>query len=407
MAVIVPFPGQVARPEIPLNTIAELAQETYTSAGGVLTPFTDIPPEYLSPQRKECFFGCRVHYKTMGGIEKNRLGFIGKLDPFTVKKRDVIPLVETPPQLVERTLKEIQATRRKSGLLVAAYEDPQFEIEKFLTQGMISSLQVFDLPESKYTLWPIENEVIIDEIVSSFTDKKVFLFDGAQHFKAARHLRNRAQNEDKKVDEKQHYPLTLFLNIYDFGVNLGSYQHLAPLPPTFDINRFILACDPFFDAQIYHWNSDEEREHTFQEFQEDLRIHGTTEIAIGACFSGIPQFFLFTLKQEVSPDEFLPVDLPDEMHQFSIVFLKHFFIEQNLWKDAEPKWNQVLLAQSMKSAFMQFRQKKSSALFFLPPPNKKNLLQLAKRNKRVPFGAVRIEPPMQKGLVSEPVEDVL
>lgn len=405
MAEIIPFTGFRLKPDTPEKILTALFAGAGAPSDGD-RPGKEVPSAaYLHKDPEPCFYGYRVDYQTIGGLEKNRLGFIGRLNPFHIEKPDVIPVVDSPAALTEQSLVQMKASGYKQGLLTTVYEDPQFDVERLLTQGMVQSAQEVSIGGQRHVLWPISNTMVIKALKAFFESRFCFPVDGLQYFRAARRYYHERQDAGEAVDPETCFPMALFLNIYDFGVHLEASQYLVPRMPDFQINQFVLQCHDTFDIKNYPWENKTEKALVFEEFKEDLRLHGTTDVAVGACFAGEPQFFLFTLKPGMAGKASLPADVPVPYHPFSAIYLQKLFIEKYCWQDRLPEDGDggVRIVAGMDEALAQVSEGHWGAAFFLPPPNKRNLLKLAQKRLRLPYGAIHVHPPCPVGLVSDQI----
>ena len=404
MATIAPFSGLSPRPKLPLEDLLTPGTGDLTGLGGrpsLCLP--DLVEEYLRQEDSPCYYAYRVDYRTVGGLEKSRLGLIARLDPFNIDARDVLTAVDAAPGLVDASVEHLQSTGLKSGLVVAGYEDAQFEVERILVRGLVSSPIVCALPGEKHTVWPLRNHSALEELTAYFAQRECFLFDGVHHFRAARRVRDTAPGDRDPGEPTALYPLALLVNVYDFGVSLGAYHYLVPPAGDFDLNTFVLTASAHFDVKTYRWGEGYSREHAFGEFQEDFRIHATSRIVVGAYFPGERQFFLFSLKEDIDRVSVLPPDVSSLLHGFAIVFLRRVFLEQYWWKGEanRQRWNDVALTPDMEDAVKRADEDDFGAAFFLHPPHKRSLVNLARKGKRLPIGSVRLDPTHRCGLVMD------
>ena len=397
MALIVPFSGFTA--------VAD-------TTDGRTVPGSNPPPTRSRPFDREedaaappepTFYAYRVDYRTLGGIEKSRTSLIAKLDPFDVESRQVAPVVDTRPGASAAAADTLARSGIKSGLVVAAYEDPQFEVERLMALCPALHTAAFAAGDQMHTVWPLTRRRAADQIAAFFRDKLCVPFDGIEHFRAARRLKDEAHAHQLALPDAAFYPLVLLVNVYDFGANLNADCTAVPPLADFDLNRFILRCHERFDVQTYPWQPDAARAATFRRFQEDFRIHGTTEIAIGACFPGERQFFLFTLKEGEDARRMLPPDVPAVLATFSAPYLRRVFVEDLYWQEAPPPdaWTQTVVFAEPARALAALDRGDAGAVFFLNPPGKRGLMELAAARARLPAGAVRLEPPAPEGLIHE------
>jgi len=336
-------------------------------------------------------------------MEKSRIGLVARLDPFEVEKRQVMASVDASPGLVAATVEELRRNRIKTGFVVAGFEDPQFELERILVREVGSCPLVVKTGNARHTIWPLRKSRDLEEIVDGLRAKECFLFEGVHLFRAARRIRDIAQEEKWGLPEEEFYPLAYLVNVYDFGVALEARHYLLPEREDFDINRYVLEADRFFEIRTYRWDKKEDREHARAEFEEDLRIHATNRVVVGAAFRGEKQFFLFILKENLDRSALLPPDVSSLFHNFSVVYLRRLFVEKYYWKEENPEenWRRTVAAPGVTRALRRIEKEKFGAAFFHHPPTKRSLANLARRGKRLPAGCIRLTPPALPELVMD------
>ncbi len=407
MAKIVPFAGIRPRPELPLQTLlTEAAPQSIGCGDSPHVGLPEFPPESLIRDTTPVYYAYKVDYRTDGGIQKTRLGLVGRIDPFPTDRREVLPAVDAAPHLVDSTVEHLTTTRLKTGCVVAGYEDAQFEVERILVRSMTRSPLVVNLPGQRHTVWPVTTRRAVDRLSRFFRDKECILFEGTHHVRAARRIRDVAHTERWDVTDEDLYPMVHLLNVYDFAVSLASDHYLIPRADHFDLNQFVLKTSTFFDVQNYPWGAGRTRDHALGEFDENLRIYATNRVTIGAYFPGEPQLFLFVLKENVDRVSVLPPEVSSSFYTFSVIYLRRLFLERYYWESDErtAPWNQVVTAQTLPEALRYADETDScGAAFFLAPPTKRSLGNLARKGKRLPPGSARLHPPAIYGLIMDPL----
>jgi len=370
-----------------------------------IAPFTCMPAAHAGAAAAPAhgapaFYAYRVDYRTAGGLEKTRLGLVARINPFKIEDPDVIPIAEPEPGRTEEALAALRTGGVKTGVVIAGYEDAHFEVERILGRDPSAPPRVQALASETHAVWPVAGQRAAGELARFFAPKTCVPFDGIHHFKAARRFRD----ETRGVAEQALYPLALLVNVLDFGVSFGSYAYLAPPREGFNVNRFVAACDERFALQDYRWENEADRACAFREFHEDLRIRGTTEIAVGAAFAGTRQFLLFTPKEGVPAASLLPPDTPPALHEFSVLHLRHGFIARRYFEteNAADAWHRVAAFANPDEALAAL-ETRGGAAFFVSPPNKRALMALAQARRRLPPGSVRLNPGVPEGLFAEKI----
>jgi uncharacterized protein (DUF1015 family) len=268
---------------------------------------------------------------------------------------------------------------------------------------------VVNLPEQKHTVWSVQQPNALRQLVGCFEQKECFLFDGVHHYRAARRVRDIAVEEQWDVGEEALYPMVHLVNVYDFGVSLGSTHYLVPPVPDFDLNRYVLRTSTFFDVHTYGWGRSRSRAEAQYDFDEDLRIHATNRIAVGVYVPGETQFFLFVLKEGVDRVSVLPPDVSSLYYPFSVVYARRVFAERYYWNQEEgvAPWDTVASASTIDEAVERADREGFGIAFFIYPPTKRNLANLARRGRRLPAGSIRLHPPSIRGLIMDPVSPCL
>ena len=352
------------------------------------------------PPGAPALYAYRVDYRTAGGLEKTRLGIVAGIDPFKVENPDVVPIAEAEPARTEAALAALRTAGVKTGVVVAGYEDAHFEVERILGRGPSVPPRVHARAHETHAVWPVSGGRAARELARFVALKACVPFDGLHHFKAARRFRD----EMRGAAEQAFYPLALLVNVLDFGMSFGSYTYLAPPREGFDINRFVAACDESFTLQDYRWEDDAGRARAWREFHEDLRIRGTTAVAVGAAFAGTRQFLLFTLKENVPPASLLPPDTPTALHEFAVMHLRLGFVARRYFEteDAAQAWNRIAVFPTPDEALAAL-DARGGAAFFVSPPNKRALMALAQARRRLPPDSVRLNPGVPEGLFTEKI----
>lgn len=368
-------------------------------------PFLDgIAAGVLAEDAEPSLYVYRHEYRTPTGLDKSRTGFVGLLDLTGPGSRGVFHGSETSPGLVEHHRKALTRSGMKVGLAAALYEDSQFDVEKILEHAIRGRkpFQIFVNGE-RHMIWPTADRQIVGSIEEYFGGKECFLVDGLHHCRALVKQRTRARDAGEPVSDASFYPLVLFLNAFDFGTSLTGSHHLLRRLEAFDINEFVFRIDPYFDVGTYPFQNDATRRQSLGEFREDFRVHGFSEVVIGAYFRGNPQFFLFQLRPSAPRRSLVQADLPEEALLLDSTYLHHFFIGRCLLGKTPAEGAQVDYSWDLDEAVGLVDSGQYEAALFLNPPSKRRLIQVVRSGCRVPFGTVRLEPPARMGMVMHPI----
>ncbi len=353
------------------------------------------------------FYACRVDYRSEAGLEKTRTALVARVDPFATERKDVLPAVEAAPGGVEAALKELKRHGCKKVPVVAFYEDPQFEVERILSRSQAASVAVARSPGVTRRLWRINAARDISLLQNFFQVRECVLVDGIEYFRACRRLRESLRRTHPETEDEQFWPLLYLVNLYDFGVTLGSYQYLVPAENSFDLNKFVFEANSFFEVQTFPWRDAETRRKARTKLEEELRSRSIGRVAVGAAFRGEPQFFLFILKENVDRSLLLPPEISPRLYNTAVVFLRTLFVEKWYWRggDPEERWPLVTAVHTIAEALHRLEEQNYGACFFHAPPLKREVFNLALRNVRLPAYSIRLTPPAAPPLADKlPVE---
>ncbi|MBI4600827.1 MAG: DUF1015 family protein, partial [Planctomycetes bacterium] len=191
--------------------------------------------------------------------------------------------------------------------------------------------------------------------------------------------------------------LAVLINLFDFGVTLSAAALLVKDQPAFSINDAVLRLDPHFEVKAYAFGGTASLPRALTDFREDLRIRGFTESVIGACFAGVDNFFLLQLREGADRDELFLPDVRAPLKGFDSVLLRRVVLERCLAPGGAAL--EIGYCWGAEEAVAAVRTGRCRAAFFLNPPNKRKLVQLARAGLRLPPSSARLEPPVRKGLV--------
>lgn len=365
-----------------------------------------VPWPQQPPDEKEGLFIYRQDFRTEAGLDKSRLGLIGLLDGASDAK--IFATQDTEPFGVEECIAGITKTGIQESPVIAGVEDTHFELEKLLDRGMAADRPPdveLESSEGEHRIWKIEAPELIEDVRAFFRGKECFLLDGLHTYRALRRLGDREGQGRKKGGPDAPAPLcpmTMFLNYLDFGVNLRGVSVLIKKIADFSINDLALRMNALFDIKTYPFDGPSALPRALTDFREDLRVQGFTERVVGACFHGLDQFFLFTLRNDADAEKVFLPDVRGLERGFDSTVLRRVILERYV-RPADPEQNSLEYTWSPEEAIAAVRSGKFQAAFLLNPPNKRKLLRLARDGLRLPPGAARLEPPVHKHLVMKSV----
>ncbi len=376
----------------PETSAAAVAASTHgTGAPGESTCDVGVDDDLLFLDETLGFFVYRQEFRTDSGLDKSRLGLVALLDPDGDPSGPVYTTQDTEPYGVERCAEEISESTLQLTPLIAAVEDLKFELEKLLERGILLRDQPdisIELPQGdRHRLWKIEDPTLLGKLTEFFRGKECFLLDGIHSYRALRRL----------FPEDPLCPLTIFFNLFDFGVSLSASTLLVKDLPGLKINDVALRMEDFFETKTYPFAGPQQLPRALTDFREDLRIRGFTENVVGACFAGVDHFFLFQLREGVDRAKVFLPDVKPPHQEFDSVLLRSVLLEQYLGVSAAA--GAVDYTWSIEEAVAAVRSGKFGAAFFINPPNKRKLLNLARSGFRLPPGSARLEPPVRSRLV--------
>jgi hypothetical protein len=326
------------------------------------------------------------------------MGVVGLLDPEGDSSSQVHVVQDTEPFGVEKCLRDYQSRGLQDRFLVAAFEDAKFELERHLERGILLRKQPdLDLGldgGERHRLWKVEDAKLIADLQAFFRGKDCFLIDGLHAYRALRKLRDREPGHSSPP-----LPLAVFFNMFDFGMTLRAATLLFPGRADFNINDLALRLNRFFEVRTYPFTA-ATLPRTFADFREDLRLRGFTESAVGACFAGVNQFFIIELREGVERGEVFLPDVSQALHDFDAVLLRRVIIERYVGAGpgADPP-AALEYTWSPEEGLAAVRAGKFRAAFFLNPPQKRKLVDLARSGLRLPPGSARLDPPSRAGLI--------
>lgn len=415
MADVLPFQAVLFRPGAP-----ELAQWTSAAAeplspwsakaspykllAGVSSPggqpTVDAPqPVYDDSTEEDVlfidetkgFFVYRQDFRTESGLEKTRLGLVAMLNPEGDPGGPVLVTQDTEPFGVEHSVLEIQESSLQATPLIGAVEDLKFELEKLLERGILlrdhPDLSVELEQGDRHRLWKVDEPAMVESLRGFFRKKECLLLDGLHSYRALRRLR--------AVDPPN--PIAVLYNLFDFGVSLSAATILVKELSGFKINDVALRLDNFFETKTYPFAGPQNLPRALTDFREDLRIRGFTDNVVGACFTGVDHFFLFQLREGADRSKVFLPDVKEPHREFDVVLLRKVLLERYLGVNPAP--GAFEYSWSVEESVGAVRSGKFAAAFFVNPPNKRKILNLAKSGLRLPPGAARLEPPVRSRLI--------
>jgi uncharacterized protein (DUF1015 family) len=360
-----------------------------------------------SPDDKEGFFIYRQDFRTEAGLDKSRLGLVGLLG--NADDAQVYTTQDTEPFGVEECINDITKTGIQESPVIAGVEDLHFELEKLLERAMGSNQPPdveLEPSAGDHRIWKIEDPILIEDVRAFFRGKDCFLLDGLHTYRALLRLRDRAgrgqQKEGGADAPSPLFPMTMFLNYLDFGVNFRGVSILVKEIANFSINDLALRMNALFDIKTYPFEGLSGLPRALTDFREDLRVQGFTDRVVGACFHGLDQFFLFTLRGDVDAEKVFLPDVRALERGFDSTVLRRVILERYIRPGVSAQTS-LEYTWSPEEAIAAVRAGKFQAAFLLNPPNKRKLLRLAREGLRLPPGAARLEPPVHKHLVMKRV----
>jgi uncharacterized protein (DUF1015 family) len=345
----------------------------------------------------EALYVYRQEFRTETGLDKNRMGLVGLLDVDGDPSGGVFTAQEAEPFGVEARLDEISSSGHQATPVVAGFEDSKFELEKIL-ERMLLARKTPDLDldaggGERHLLWKVDDAKRVEELRRFLRGKECCLLDGLHAYRAMRRLRDAAGGGKEPL-----HPMTVFFNLFDFGLVLRAACVLVKDIPGFNINELALRLDPSFEVKTYPF-SGKSLPRALTEFREDMRLKGFTELVVGAFFRGVDQFFLLELREGAARDSVYLPDVKEPLRDFESVLLRRVVIERYLaGKPGDPPLA-IDYSWSAEEAIAAVRGGEFQGAFLVNPPNKRKLIALAKGGLQLPPGSARVDPPPRAGLV--------
>jgi len=337
----------------------------------------------------------RQEFRSDTGVDKNRVGIVGLLEPEGDPNARIFLLQDTEQALVARCTDAIVASGLQENFVVGVVEDTPFQIEKIAEEIQarrpVPDIQLVLPGGERHQLWRVTGPDSTERIRGLFWGKDCLLLDGLHTYKALRRLRS----ERKLVEAR---PLTVLYNVFDFGLGLGAASILLKGVAHFSINDIALRLSSYFEISTYPFEGDSALPQALAGFRDDFRVRGFTDNVVGGFFRGVDQFFLFRLREGAERESMFLPDVKPALQEFDAVILHHVFLERYLGDLGEGSGS-LEYCWSMEEAVSQVRGGGFQAALFVNAPNRRKLFRLARAQLRLPPGAARVEPPLRRLIV--------
>ncbi len=365
-------------------------EDRYAQAGKLLNEW--LENGILARDEKEGIFVYREEFN-VEGVDYCLTGLVCKVKLCEFSERVVLPHEETLTKAKTDRFNLMSATGCNFSSIYSLYNDESGSIAKCIEKKVAEAplCRFTDEEEVTHTLWKIQCEKCLNNIINTLADKQLFIADGHHRYETALNFKKHCYetgklNADTDVD---HVMMTL-VDMDDKGLVVFPTHRLI-VDKAVDRNEIAEKCASDFNTKII----------PLAELKAALKAG--EEGKTFALYTGGDDLMLMEFK----PEKARIIDNRSEAYSDLDVSVLHSMVLENaLGIDKENMANQVNLryTRSMEEAIESVKNGKATAAFLINATKVSQIKAVALAGDKMPQKSTYFYPKLKTGLVMNVLE---
>ncbi|MGE5397421.1 MAG: DUF1015 domain-containing protein [Chitinophagales bacterium] len=349
----------------------------------------------LSDNKPSLYFYQQEFDGPHGKLVRN--GFICGLKVEDYARGNVLPHEETLSKPKADRLQLMKATRCNFSSVFGLYDDP----EKVVDTSLLSAIserepdaEMVDEADEIHRLWVIDNEKILNTVISCMSDKKVFIADGHHRYETALEYSRFMQESGYKGYD---YVMITLVNLYDQGLVILPTHRVVGNLQGFNLNSFKDSLQDLFEIEACQ--SDD-----LFAFTSELAKRGRKKHVFGM-YTSEKQLYILTLRNMTQAKKHLPRDKSDAWKKLDVALLDNLVLDRCLGIGEKERKNQDNLSYTRDENWVinSVAEGNYQLGFILNPTRVKEVVAVAQARDKMPQKSTYFYPKLITGMVVNPI----
>ncbi len=364
-------------------------ENKYESAGKLYTQW--IRDGILKQDEKDCIYIYKETF-TVGGERKSFKGIICNVRLEEFEKGIVLPHENTLSKAKNDRFSLMSATFANFSQIYSMYMDDEKTTASRLDALTLgdSDIKAVDNDGIEHELWIVSDENTVNEIVSDFADRRLFIADGHHRYETALNFRNKLMDDGSLSDmPNAAYCMMFLVDMEDSGLVVFPTHRLIKNLSDFDENTILNKLKSYFAAE----------KHTdFDNAENRLKSHYNDHASIW--YTGKDYYYLLTVNSLDDVKRFNP-GMSDYSCDLDVTVLHTLAIENCMGISKEDMANQTYISytRSIDEAFSRVKNGEYQCSFILNPTKVSQIKNVAGAGEKMPQKSTYFYPKLITGLV--------
>ncbi|MBU4266657.1 MAG: DUF1015 domain-containing protein [Candidatus Altiarchaeales archaeon] len=331
-------------------------------------------------------------YSLPTGERKIMRGFICLVGLEDLESGHIYPHERTLPKPAEDRFRLIKAVRANISPIISVYSDRHNRINSILkTEAKREPVLRFADEEGiTHGLWVVQDDKIIEAVVSGMKELDLFIADGHHRYETALKYSKEGDGSNKHV-------MMLLVDMNEGGISILPAHRLLRNVRKMDEEELESRLLEYFDLEVFRFDGDElsQRRKMFE------HMWGKSEGGAFGMYVGGKKYYLLTLKDDAIIDG-IDGSKPRAWKELDAVILHSLIIEGifGVKDDGSVKYEEsIKFIKSRETAIQAVYEKEYDVALFLNPTKMSQVENVAKTRTRMPQKSTYFYPKPLTGLV--------
>ncbi len=363
-------------------------ENKYESAGKLYTKW--LSDGILKQDEKDCIYIYKETF-SVNGEQKSFKGIICNVRLEEFEKGVVLPHENTLSKAKTDRFNLMSATYANFSQIYSMYMD-----EEKVTSARIDKLSAvnaditaLDADGIKHELWIIDDESEINELVSEFASRQLFIADGHHRYETALNFRNKLIEDGSfSTMPNAAYCMMFLVDMEDSGLVVFPTHRLVKNLPEFDEKKILNKLNSFYNIEKLGKTN----------IEDCLKAHADEHAAVW--YTGKDYCYLLTVNDLTDVKKFNP-DMSDYSCDLDVTVLHTLAMENCLSISKEDMANQTYISytRSIDEAFSGVENGRYQCSFILNATKVSQIKDVAKAGEKMPQKSTYFYPKLITGLV--------
>jgi len=314
-----------------------------------------------------------------------------KVEPY--ENGNILPHEETLSKPKADRLHLMRSTHANFSSIFGLYSDPKKVIDNSLikySQEKPADISIEDEAGEFHRVWVVSDQKIIDKIVKTMADKKIFIADGHHRYETALGY---AEEMKEQGLTGYDYVMATLVNLFDEGLVVLPTHRVAGKLKDFKMSSFLQQLENLFRIEK---RGDKDN---LPALIEEMASKGEKEHVFGLYAS--QELYLLTLKDFPQAAAYLPAEKSDAWKNLDVALLDNLILDQILGIGEQERRNQENLAYSRSEEWVveQVDNKSYQIGLLINPTRVQEIVDVASARDKMPQKSTYFYPKLITGLV--------